>query len=319
LAPEYNGGMSTDLDPAQTLEQPKSIAHRLEQPKPILLDGGMGTELERRGAACELPLWSARALLDDSAVVSQIHAAYAAAGAELLTANTFRTQRRTLACASFGDRAAELTHTAVRLAREAAENVRPGQTIWIAGSAPPLEDCYRPDLVPSARELEREHAEHAENLADAGVDAILVETMNSTREALAATRAAQATGLPVLVSFVCGDNATLLSGEPLSDAARAIAREQPAALLVNCLPVSQVAGCLSVLRSIGLPCGAYPNLIGPPSPGWKNHREGRSAAKMSVAEFANVASDWMRTGIDLIGGCCGTSPDTIRALHDLCD
>ena len=142
----------------------------------------MGTELERRGAPCELPLWSARALMDDPARVSQIHSDYAAAGAELLTANTFRTQRRTLARAGLGNRAAELSREAVRLARKAANDAGPGRTIWIAGSAAPLEDCYRPDLVPGADELEREHAEHAENLAAAGVDAILVETMNSTRD-----------------------------------------------------------------------------------------------------------------------------------------
>ena len=319
--------MGTDPDLARRLEPPNPITRRLEQSKPMLLDGAMGTELERRGAPCALPLWSARALLDDPGLVSQIHADYVAAGAEILTANTFRAQRRTLAQGGLGtepgaepgavpaDRAAELTRVAVRLAREAAENARPVRTIWIAGSAPPLEDCYRPDLVPSERELEREHAEHAENLAAAGVDAILVETMNSTREALAATRAARATGLPVLVSFVCGNDATLLSGEPLLDAAREIAREQPAALLVNCLPVSQVAACLSVLRSTGLPYGVYPNLIGPPSPSWKES----AAAEMTVTAFATLASDWMRTGIDLIGGCCGTNPNTIRALPDLCD
>ncbi len=92
---------------------------RLEQPRPLLLDGAMGTELERRGAPCELPLWSARALLENPELVSRIHSDYIAAGAELLTANTFRTQRRTLAQAGLSDRARELTHKAVRLARAA--------------------------------------------------------------------------------------------------------------------------------------------------------------------------------------------------------
>ncbi len=296
--------MSADLD----------LAHRLGQPRPLLLDGAMGTELERAGVACELPLWSARALLDHPALVSRIHSDYVAAGAELLTANTFRTQRRTLEKVGLGDRAAELTREAVALARAASEGAGPGRRIWIAGSAPSLEDCYRPDLVPGARELEREHSEHAQNLAAAGVDVILVETMNSAREALAATRAARATGLPVLVSFVCGNDAALLSGESLSDSLGEVAQERPAALLVNCLLPSRVGACLPVLRASGLPYGVYPNLIGPATPGGV---EGHAAPAMSLTEFADFASAWIRDGIDVIGGCCGTSPDHTRALNDL--
>jgi S-methylmethionine-dependent homocysteine/selenocysteine methylase len=302
LAREYNGDVTTDLD----------LASRLRQPRPLLLDGAMGTELERRGASCQLPLWSARALEDHPALVSQIHADYAAAGAELLTANTFRTQRRTLAHAGLGDRAAELTRQAVRLARAAAENADSGRRIWVAGSASTLEDCYRPDLVPSSRELETEHAAHAQNLAAGGVDAILVETMNSAREALCATRAACATGLPVLVSFVCGDNGVLLSGESLADAALGVARERPAALLVNCLSPLRVEACLPILRATGLAYGAYPNLMDPPTPGWVEGDGG--APTLSVTEFAHFASRWLGEGINVIGGCCGTTPDHTRAL-----
>ncbi|MCC6642745.1 MAG: homocysteine S-methyltransferase family protein, partial [Deltaproteobacteria bacterium] len=86
----------------------------------MILDGALGTELERRGVPSALPLWSAHALLERPDLVRAIHAEYVAAGAEILTANTFRTQERTLARAGFGARAAELTALAVRLAREAA-------------------------------------------------------------------------------------------------------------------------------------------------------------------------------------------------------
>lgn len=294
--------MGTDID----------LLYRLQQALPLVLDGALGTELERRGAPCELPLWSARALVEEPGLVSRIHSDYVAAGAEILTANTFRTQRRTLVRAGWGDRAAELTGEAVRLARAARKAVEAERRIWIAGSAPTLEDCYRPDLVPSDRELEEEHIEHAQNLAAAGVDAILVETMNSTREALVATRAGRATGLPVLVSFVCDTDAVLLSGEPLDEAVGEVALEGPAALLVNCLLPSWVEACLPILRASGLPYGAYPNLIGPPTRNWVN---GRSAA--STAELARCAAAWVRDGISLIGGCCGTTPDHIRALKEL--
>jgi S-methylmethionine-dependent homocysteine/selenocysteine methylase len=269
---------------------------RLGKGPPLLLDGATGTELERRGAGCELPLWSARALLEAPELVRRIHADYARAGADLLTANTFRTQRRALDHAGIGHRAAELTELAVRLAREASmQNGAP----LVLGSAPPLEDCFRPDLVPGPAELAAEHVEHAEQLAQAGVDAILVETMNTLREAKAAVVAARATGLPVLASFVCGDAATLLSGEPLLDALDAVAPLGPTALLVNCLPPSRVGACLPVLRESAVAFGVYANLHG---------------EDCRPDDFAALASQWIESGASIVGGCCGTTPEHLAAL-----
>ena len=119
---------------------------RLRAGPALLLDGATGTELERRGAKSALPLWSAHALLHDPALVGRIHADYVEAGAELLTANTFRTQRRTLERDGVGERAAALTARAVALARAAAAGG--DRPVHVLGSAPPLEDCFRPDLVP---------------------------------------------------------------------------------------------------------------------------------------------------------------------------
>ena len=183
----------------------------------LLLDGATGTELERRGVRASLPLWSAHALVHDPESVRRVHSDYVAAGADLLTANTFRTQRRTLARDGLGERAAELTARAVSLARIAA-----GDRAAVLGSAPPLEDCFSPERVPDTDALAREHAEHARNLATAGADGVLVETMNTVREAAAAARAARDVGLPVLVSFTCWEGAHLLSREPLAEAIEAV-------------------------------------------------------------------------------------------------
>ena len=155
------------------------MLERLTRGAPLLLDGATGTELERRGVATPLPLWSAPALFEAPEVLAAIHSDYAAAGVEVLTANTFRTQRRTLARGGWGDRAEQATQRAVEIARGAA--TRAAARPFVVGSAPPLEDCYRPDLVPDAESLAREHAEHAIHLAGAGVDAALVETMNTVR------------------------------------------------------------------------------------------------------------------------------------------
>jgi S-methylmethionine-dependent homocysteine/selenocysteine methylase len=282
---------------------------RLAGGRALVLDGATGTELERRDVATSLPLWSAHALLRAPDLVAAIHADYAAAGADILTANSFRTQRRTLARGGWGERAGELTSLAVDLARRTARRFERERRVYVVGSAPTLEDCYRPDLVPDDDTLRREHSEHAENLAEAAVDAILVETMNSRREAVAALRAARATGLPALVSFVCWDGARLLSGESLRDALAAALPEAPSALLVNCLPPSNVDACLPVLRDSGLPFGVYPNLGAPADEAGRKRSE-----ECGPAAFADLAAEWRAAGAHILGGCCGTTPSHIRAL-----
>jgi S-methylmethionine-dependent homocysteine/selenocysteine methylase len=284
-----------------------ALEARLHDATPLLLDGATGTELERRGVPTSLPLWSAPALLDHADVVLRIHEDYAAAGVHVITANTFRTQRRTLARGELGERAAELTQRAVELARRGARAAP--HPIFVVGSAPTLEDCYRPDLVPGPDDLLREHREHARNLAAAGVDAILVETMNSVREAVVATQAAREQGVPALVSFVCWEGPALLSGEPLESAAEAVRAAGACAVLVNCLPPSNVHACLPALARTGLPTGAYANLGAP------DEETGFTRSEdCSPDAFAEHAASWVAAGATLVGGCCGTGPEHLRAV-----
>jgi S-methylmethionine-dependent homocysteine/selenocysteine methylase len=291
---------------------PPSFSARLAAGPPILLDGALGTELERRGAMSALPLWSTHALLHAPELVRTIHREYVEAGAEILTANTFRTQRGTLARAGLGERAEELTRLAIRLAREAiAEAHAVRAPVFVAGSSPTLEDCYRPDLVPDDDALARDHAEHAEHLALAGADLILCETLNSVREARAAARAAHDTGQPLLVSFVCGAGARLLSGENLAAGLDAVEPYSPSAVLVNCLPLRDVDACLRILAQVGRPFGVYANLGAPSEPGGT-----RWSADAQPGPFADAGVDWVARGARLAGGCCGTQPRHIAALAE---
>jgi homocysteine S-methyltransferase len=280
----------------------RSFADRLAEARPILLDGATGTELERRGARCELPLWSAHALVDAPALVARIHRDYVEAGAEVITADTFRTQARTLARAGLGAHAAELTARAVELAREAI-----GAAGWVAGSMPTLEDCWRPDLTPDDAALATEHAAHAAHLAAAGADLLLVETQNTIREAVAAAGAAQATGLPLWLSFACDDRGRLLSGEPLDRALAATERFEPALIGVNCLPPAHVTAALAPLRATGRPFAIYANLGAPLDGGGRAHEATPDA-------FAAHAGAWIDAGARAVGGCCGTTPAHVRAI-----
>ena len=285
------------------------LAQRLSSGETLLLDGATGTELERRGASTALPLWSAPALRDQPELVEAIHADYAAAGVDALTANTFRTQRRTLARGGWEEQAGPLTRRAVTLARNAADAAAANRRIFVLGSAPTLEDCYRPDLVPDDATLAVEHREHADHLVAAGVDAILVETMNTIREAIGATRAAREAGAAVLVSFVCWEGPTLLSGEPLGAALDAVNAYEPLALLVNCLPPSNVEPCLEVLAARQRPFGVYANLGAPDDvTGFTRSQDCTPDA------YAAHAARWLEAGARLVGGCCGTTPAHMRAM-----
>jgi len=297
-------------------EHLQTLHRRLANGPALLLDGALGTELERAGIACTLPLWSAQALWDAPDTVRAIHLAYLEAGAEILTANTFRTQAYTLAKIERSEQAASITQLAVRLAREAIEvrraeltSTKAAQpTIWVAGSCPPLEDCYRPDLVPNEQTLFDHHLRHAAALATAGVDFLLIETMNTSREARAALRAAREVGLPAMVSFCVTGNAYLPSGESLESTLAQFTHKEILALLVNCLPPGAVASCLTPLRNTGLAFGLYPN-FGPPTQGKLGWQEA-----LPPEAFCALLAPWARAGATVLGGCCGTQPIHIRAL-----
>jgi len=288
------------------------VRERLASDPPLLLDGAMGTELQRRGADTRLPLWSARSLEERPDLVSAIHREEAAAGADVLTANTFRTHRRTLEKGGLGARSRELTALAVRLAREAAETS--GREVFVAGSLAPLEDCYRPDLVPDDAALDREHAEQASALAEAGADLILCETHNTVRELAAAARAAKATALPFVASMATDGTGRLLSGEPIENAVTALEPFEPDALSINCVPAAHLALDLARLAAVapGVPLAAYGNLGLPADDlGWAFTEE------LSPEAYAGHARRWLALGTRLVGGCCGTTPRHTAALRRL--
>lgn len=279
----------------------------------VVLDGALGTELTRRGVDTALPLWSAIALDTAPDVVAHIHADYAEAGARVLTTNTFRTNRRALAKAGIAHRAAELTQRAVTLARQAAQAF--GSRI--AGSIAPVEDCYTPGLVPAADALADEHAELARNLAAADVDLFLVETMNTAREAYAAARAARDADpdIPLWVSFTLRPDNALLSGETLLEALLPLAPLEPDAVLVNCIPVAQCQSALRVLRAardkagLDADLGVYGNV------GHVDDAVGWTLTDaVSPTAYAAAARDWRALGASIIGGCCGTTPEHVRAV-----
>lgn len=290
----------------------RGLRERIDTGPPVLLDGPTGTQLESRGVDTGGPIWSTRAVLERPDAVRAVHRDYVDAGAEVLTAVTFRADRRSFRRAGKSEEAwQEAVHAAVRLAREAADEAP--QPVWVAGSLAPLGDCYAPEEVPVQEVLVDEHGRFAEVLKDAGVDLILVETMNTVREAEAAARAARATGSRVWVSLIVQEGARLLSQEPLAPALAAL-RQEADVLLVNCASVPSVDQAIPVLRESGRPWGAYANgsLQGPRT-GWSPE------AEVGPKAYVDAARSWLDQGSRVLGSCCGTGPAHIRALRALLD
>jgi S-methylmethionine-dependent homocysteine/selenocysteine methylase len=283
----------------------------------LVLDGAMGTELTRRGVPTDLPLWSATALLTHLHVVEAIHSDYAAAGADILVANTFRTNPRTLARAGLAERGPELNRLAIEAARRAAafnpKSKIKNPRLLVAASIAPVEDCYRTDLVPDESTLECEHVQMVEWLIPAAPDLLWIETINTIREARAAARAAHDANLEFALSFVTNEHGDLLSNESLSAAVDAVLRYSPAVLGLNCIPPAGMTRNLPHLVRLAekadCPVAAYGH-IGNPNPitGWT------FSETMTPEIYVAYTRRWLDLGATILGGCCGTTPAHIAAL-----
>jgi S-methylmethionine-dependent homocysteine/selenocysteine methylase len=280
----------------------------------LLLDGAMGTELARRGVDLALPAWSARALLTAPDVVEQIHIDYLRAGADAITANTFRTHRRSLEKIGLGDRGRELTRLAVDIARSARDKIKP--EALVLGSVAPLEDCYRPDLGPLPDVCRAEHAEMIASLLEAEVDLVLIETANTRHEAAAAAQmAARLTAGRWMISFctkTTGPPGILLHGPPVADVLPLC--EDAYAVGVNCVVASAVEQQVRLLRTLMPPrvrIAAYGNIGAPDESG-----QWQISEAVAPERYADYVERWIDAGATIVGGCCGTTPETIQAVAD---
>ncbi|MBI4080142.1 MAG: homocysteine S-methyltransferase family protein [Candidatus Levybacteria bacterium] len=289
------------------LDQFKTKLHKKEI---ILKDGAMGTEILRRGTETPIPLWSAYALLIKPELVKEIHKDYIKAGAEIITTDTFSTTARMLTRAEYpAEKAREITLLACSLAKEAVQES--GKSVLIAGSVAPLEDCYSPELTPPESELRKEHASYAKDLVDGGVDFILIETMITIRETLAACVAAKKLNIPLAVSFCCTADGKLLGGEDLLDAVQAVTPYSPMFVGINCMSYQAVTSVVSKYRKkISLPFCAYAQGVGSPddTQGWKFDEN------ENIQQYIDAAKGWAEKGVQIIGSCCGSTPEYTRIL-----
>lgn len=281
----------------------------LASDKTILLDGATGTLLENRRYKTKAPLWTASANFDIPKWIQETHVAYIEAGANIITANTFRTTGWTYQKVGKRKLAQEATSSAIAIATRAVK--QGGKNTLIAGSVAPLEDCYRPDLVPALPILEQEHSEQIHLLQQLGVDLIIAETINTIREAKIIASICNNLNIPFFLSFVTNGKGQLLSEEPLKLIPEAISSCYPLVILLNCRPLKEITNDLLILKKFWKGCtGIYANGPGHPCDqlGWQLDKHN------PIGHYVNFAKKWQGMGVQVIGGCCGTTPDFIWRL-----
>ena len=284
-----------------------------------ILDGGMGGELLRRGVIKADGLWSAQALIDRPDAVLQVHLDYIAAGARIITTNSYSTIPSYLGKAGLAGQYMALTASSGALARRAAEQSK--EDVEVAGSLPPLSESYRADMVPADGDARQVYANLAAALAP-HVDLFLCETMSCAREARnaasAAKRAGAARSLPVYVSWTLDETPGrgLRSGEPIADAFAAVRDLDLDGFLFNCTSPEAIDAGLATLADLtDKPFGGYPNRFRVPD-GWTLDNDLQVEPHPDVGTSAFVAGGLraMQRGASLYGGCCGIAPQDIAAL-----
>ena len=294
---------------------PDPIAERLIEGGTLVLDGGLATELERRGKDLHDPLWSARVLVEDPDVIREVHASYFEAGADVAISSSYQATFEGLARRGLDrDEAAALMRTSVALARDAApDGALVAASIGPYGAMLGNGAEYTGEYDREEDELVEFHAPRMQVLAAAGPDLFAVETIPSIVEARALVRALERfPEMPAWVSFSCRDGAHICDGTPFEEAIEvATAAPSVVAVGVNCTSPMHVEALVEIAAATtDRPVVCYPNR----GSFWDPVRRTWTDPPRQDARPLLRPVEWRRAGARLIGGCCGTTPEDIATI-----
>lgn len=282
----------------------------------VVIDGGMGSELEAQGARMDHDAWSGLVNVEDPDLVRRVHEAYVRAGADVLITNTFMSGTGPLERAGRADAFADANRNAVRAAREAARIA--DREILVAGSVS-VTQLGAPELSGQhGRRLRDGYLRQIELLAAEGVDVIALEMVDHPRYAEPAVEAALTCGLPLWLGLCVHDDERDRGAAPraaITDAHRQVlglATGEPFdAVCVMHTDLEDVDDVLVLVReSWDGPVGVYPHHGIWIRPSWR-------FVPLPADRFAELARGWRAAGVDMIGGCCGIGPAQIAALAEL--
>lgn len=312
-----NGAVESDRSNASPYQL---LADDLVCGRRVLIDGGTGTELERRGVAGVQDAWSSAGALNGPDVVLGVHRDYLRAGARVVISNTFSTSCQVLSDGGLADRFEELNRRGVELACEARDLAR-AETGIEAAVAAGMAYWRFAGPPPSADDLRRDATLQAKIMAEAGADMFLLEMMTDVDRTLAMLDATEQTGLPTWVGFSCkvdgADTATpgmvrLLHGPTLAEGVEAVAERDVPAMLIMHTEVEDIDASLDVLDGAWSgPTGVYAHSGRFVNPDWVFNDV------ISAEDYATAAQGWLDRGVQIIGGCCGIGPGHIEQLRPL--
>lgn len=303
------------------------IQTRLQDGDILILDGATGTELERLGAPMHTGVWCGAATDSHPHLVRQVHTNYIVAGADIITTNTYASGRAALKKHGLEEQYTKWNQSAVRLANEARDKAAVDRPIYLAGSVAPYDNWgQRYD----AEVLRASYREHIELLADGGVDLLLLEMLGAdVISSTIAIEEANNSDLPVWVSLSCLDHpesGVLYMGsrehasdastfnhnyEPFDEAIQKITAAGGSVLSMMHSETHLGRAAVEVMRAnFNGPLGVYPNAGYWQRPNWTFIDE------ISPEYFWQEAQAWIELGAQIVGGCCGTGPEYIRAVTD---
>lgn len=243
-------------------------------------------------------------------VVFGIHQAYIQAGVQIIETNTFGANRHRLAQIGLGDEVVRINHRAVKIAREAREAAP--HEVLIAGSIGPLGLLRQGRTLPD-EEIRAIYSEQAMALEERGVDFFLLETFTDLEQLLLAIAAIRSfSALPIVASLTFSEEGTTFGGTPAAEAAWRLAPQPVQAIGANCtLGPQPLLPVLRAMATSGLALSAMPNA------GFPQRMGDRIVYPKSSPEyFAAFAREAVETGARIVGGCCGTTPEHIRAIAE---
>ena len=300
------------------------VETRLQDGDLIILDGGTGTELERRGVSMDVDAWCGAATLGNVKELEEIHSDYISAGADIITANTYASSRLMLEPAGFSDRFEEINRTAVHAALRA-RDASGRNDVLVAGSlshmCPIIIGNSRVDLsrAPPQAKMVDTFSELATLLGATGCDLIILEMMYDPKRIGLVFEAAAQTGLPVWAGFSArrGPNGNVLSFArereiPFREITGFLDDYDVAAAGVMHSDSNVIHDAVTELKSnFTGSLMAYPDSGNFEMPHWQFEDI------ITPEELLRFATDWVTDGVQIIGGCCGLSPEHITALKPL--
>jgi S-methylmethionine-dependent homocysteine/selenocysteine methylase len=311
----------------------KTLETRLAAKEVVILDGAVGTQLQKMGAPMNSDAWAATALQTHPYTVRLLHENYIRAGVDIITVNSYSAARHNLVPIGLGDMTRELNLRAVVLAQEARDRCAKERPVYIAGSVSnyglrtgsetTAEGAgFFTHRVPWTEAASKANLrEQAEILAESGVDLLLVESTGGTTHRKWVLEACLATGLPVWVGFKChqdeGGGAPKVgyhSDEPLTAKFAEVVAMGGSVVTIFHSPIAATDAALPLIRSQWKgPIGIYPEAERKDYVAV--HKDAGEPDHVSPAEFVAKAKEWVNKGVQIIGGCCGIELEHIQPLR----